>query len=110
MKADELLLTLFRNGVSLTVEDDSLHYFAEEEVPGELLQEIREHKEELMQFLQLLRYFGEHIGEVVLTPEGKEGIIWGVSCYGVQVHRNSCVLSYHPLELAVFNGVGSIEA
>lgn len=107
MKADELLLTLFRNGVSLTVEDDSLHYFAEKEISGELLQEIREHKAELIQVLRLLQHFGGRVGETIATPDG-DGIVWGVCGYGVEVMLpGKYVVLCNPTELALLNNAGA---
>jgi len=104
LKVDELIATLYRNGVALTMTEDGLRYEAENPIPEELITELKSKKHEVLEYLQALQNIASLIGREIDTPDGKTGIVWGVCVYGVEIlFPGRCVLLYDPAEVWTFN-------
>lgn len=103
LDSSDLILILFRDGVSLVPEGENIRYeLLEDEEEPSSLDMLRENKKAVIETLSAMRVLGGHIGEIVMTPEG-EGILWGVSPYGVLVFLSAYVLTFHPLEILTLN-------
>lgn len=95
-----LLLEFFRQGIGFRYgEGGRMECFSQEELSQNTLEVIRKRKKEVFETLELLRYFGNHLGEAVSTPQGV-GILWGVSPYGVSVlFPGKAVFLFDPVEV-----------